>query len=60
MRTSLTALHQPNFQVQLVDSGHALLANSTGLAEDDDRAPGLAPGVIESISRWVGLRAPAR
>src|SRR5262249_17261273 len=42
-----------NIRIQLVDSGHGLLLNRSGLTADDDKAPGLAPGVISSISDWI-------
>jgi len=50
---NITALHKPNFHIQLATSGHALLLNQTGLTHDDDTPPALAPEVIGSISGWV-------
>jgi len=50
---NLNALQKPNLRIQLVTSGHGLLLNHTGLNADDDTAPGLAPGVINSISDWI-------
>jgi len=49
----LNALRKRNIRIQLVDSGHGLLLNRSGLTADDDKAPGLAPGVISSISDWI-------
>jgi pimeloyl-ACP methyl ester carboxylesterase len=50
---NLNLLQKPNLRIQLVDSGHGLLFNQTGLNADDKTSPGLAPGVVSSISDWI-------
>jgi uncharacterized protein len=52
---NINQLQKPNLRIQLVDSGHGLLVNQTGLDADDKTSPGLAPGVVSSISDWIRL-----
>jgi dienelactone hydrolase len=49
----LGAMHRPNFTVQLLPTGHGLLVNPTGLLADDDRSPGLAPGLLTALTTWL-------
>lgn len=48
----LSGFNKPNFQVQRVPTGHALLVNRTGLLADDDRSPGLAPQLVPTMRAW--------
>lgn len=49
----LTAMHKPNFTIELLPAGHAILANPTGMAADDARSPGLAPGLLHALSVFI-------
>lgn len=49
----LTAMHKPNFTIDLLPAGHGMLANPTGLAADDRRSPGLAPGLLLALSAFI-------
>jgi dienelactone hydrolase len=49
----LTALHKPNFTIDLLPAGHGMLVNPTGLAVDDSRSPGLAPGLLPALSVFI-------
>lgn len=49
----LTAMHKPNFTVDLLPTGHGMLVNPTGLAVDDQRSPGLAPDLVPTLSAWM-------
>lgn len=51
----LNAMHKPNFSIQELPAGHALLVNATGLLADDARSPGLAPGVISALDAWIPM-----
>lgn len=55
----LTALHKPNFTIDLLPAGHGMLANPTGLAADDRRSPGLAPGLLPALSDFISRSAGA-
>lgn len=48
----LDALHKPNFTIQPLPTGHALLVNATGLGAGDARSPGLAPQLVPAIKAW--------
>lgn len=54
----LDSLHQPQFTVHLVPTGHALLVNPTGLTADDDRSPGLAPDLVPTMKLWLSQTFP--
>ncbi len=49
----LSAMNKPNFKVQLVPTGRAMLVNPTGLLADDDRSVGLAPQLVPAIRAWL-------
>jgi dienelactone hydrolase len=49
----LNAMHKPNFTIQLLPSGHALLVNPTGLLADDARSPALAPDLVPALTAWL-------
>ncbi len=49
----LSAMHKPNFKVQLVPTGHGMLVNATGLLADDDTSVGLAPQLVPAIRTWL-------
>jgi uncharacterized protein len=53
----LTAMGKPNFTVELLPTGHGLLVNSTGLAADDQRSPGLAPDLVPALRAWLKTAA---
>src|SRR5260370_37335133 len=55
----LTAMNKPNFAIDLLPAGHGMLANPTGLAVDDARSPGLAPGLIAALSAFMSRPAGA-
>ena len=58
MSWSLPAwMNKPNFQVEQVPTGHALLVNRTGLLVDDDRSAGLAPQLVATIRAWLNALA---
>ena len=49
----LAGLNKHNFTVRMLPTGHGLLVNSTGLNADDERSPGLAPGLVPAITGWL-------
>lgn len=49
----LSGLHNANFSVQMLPTGHGLLVNPTGLLADDDTSPGLAPELVPRIASWL-------
>jgi dienelactone hydrolase len=49
----LTTMNKPNFTVDLLPAGHGMLANPTGMAADDARSPGLAPGLLPALSDFI-------
>ena len=55
----LAALHKPNFTIQLVQTGHGLLVNPTGLLADDDRSVGLASEIVPAIRSWLAANSIA-
>ena len=55
----LTAMNKPNFAIDLLPAGHGMLANPTGLAVDDSRSPGLAPGLLPALSSFMSGSAGA-
>jgi hypothetical protein len=55
----LTAMDKPNFAIDLLPAGHGMLANPTGLAVDDSRSSGLAPGLLPALSSFMFRSAGA-
>lgn len=49
----INAMRKPNFSVQLLPTGHALLVNPTGLLADDERSFGLAPEMLSTMRAWA-------
>jgi pimeloyl-ACP methyl ester carboxylesterase len=49
----VAALNKSNFTVDLLPAGHGMLANPTGMAADDARSPGLAPGLLQALSVFI-------
>lgn len=49
----IDSLHKPNFTVQQLPTGHALLVNPTGLAADDARSSRLAPQLVPTMRTWL-------
>lgn len=49
----INAMSKPNFSVQLLPTGHALLVNPTGLLADDERSFGLAPQMLTTMRTWM-------
>src|ERR1700730_9676763 len=52
----LAGMKKPNFTVVMLPTGHGLLVNTTGLAADDNRSPGLAPDLVPAITTWLKAR----
>lgn len=53
----LDSMHKPNFTVQTLPAGHALLVNPTGLLADDNRSPGLAPQLVPALKTFLAAAA---
>ena len=49
----LDAMRKPNFTIELLPAGHGLLVNPTGLLNDDDQSPGLAPELVPALRAWM-------
>jgi dienelactone hydrolase len=49
----IAGMNKPNFTVQMLPTGHGLLVNPTGLNADDERSPGLAPGLVPAMRDWL-------
>ena len=46
-------MRKPNFTIELLPAGHGLLVNPTGLLNDDDQSPGLAPELVPALRAWM-------